>query len=423
MLCSKIGSDCPHPVAPDEKLVFVMMPFKGFGNIYDSIQLAVESIDGKAFKCIRADDTYTTFAIWCKNICRNIRRAKYLVVDTTGRNPNVFYELGFSHALENTKAILITQNVQDAPFDIADLNHITYSPDDLKNLREQLQKAILDMEHEDEAEDYRNKTSEELIQELKLQLRQEEVRTSKFKNELLETEAREQELKEQIKEIEAIQKNPVAEAKSKISKLEGTIAELKSKLRFTEQSNRDEIDRLTNELEIKAKKLYFLEKRYDDYKINNDERPLSQQLFSEPQKNREIHFNFSTANAELEKGNFKKAIEYFTKCVVMKPDFTRAFNGRGLVNYKQGDYGKALIDFNKAIELNPQFSEAINNRGLVYYKMKQYHKAIEDYNTAINLSPKKASPYRNRGVAFGALKDFNQALRDYNKSIELSINP
>jgi len=152
VLCSKIGSDCRHLVGQDDRFVFVMMPFKDFDNIYDAIKLAVEGIEGKPFTCMRADEQYTNFSIWCRNICKNIRKAKYLIVDTTGKNPNVFYELGFSHALENTKAILITQNIKDAPFDIADLNHITYSPDNLRDLREKMQKAILALEKEEEEE-------------------------------------------------------------------------------------------------------------------------------------------------------------------------------------------------------------------------------------------------------------------------------
>jgi hypothetical protein len=131
MICSKIGSECPHPVVRDNHLVFVMMPFAGFDNVYYAIQTAVEGIEGKNFRCLRADDKFTTFQIWCRNICKNIRKAKYLVVDTTERNPNVFYELGFSHALESTRAILITQNVEDAPFDISDLNHIELNPYDV----------------------------------------------------------------------------------------------------------------------------------------------------------------------------------------------------------------------------------------------------------------------------------------------------
>lgn len=115
MLCSKIGSECPHPVRQDDRFVFVMMPFKGFDNIYDAIQLAVEGIEGKDFKCMRADEKYTNVSIWCKNICRHIREAKYLIVDTTGRNPNVFYELGFSHALGKYQSNLDNTKCKGGP--------------------------------------------------------------------------------------------------------------------------------------------------------------------------------------------------------------------------------------------------------------------------------------------------------------------
>ncbi len=104
MFCSKIGGECPHTVIQDNKYVFVMMPFEGFNSIYDAIKHAVGEIEGKEFRCERADAKYTNLSIWCNRICKNIRKAKYIIVDITGRNPNVFYELGFAHAMYNTKA-------------------------------------------------------------------------------------------------------------------------------------------------------------------------------------------------------------------------------------------------------------------------------------------------------------------------------
>jgi hypothetical protein len=284
MLCSKIGSECPHPVRQESRFVFVMMPFKGFDNIYDAIQLGVEGIEGKDFKCMRADEKYTNVSIWCKNICRHIRQAKYLIVDTTGKNPNVFYELGFSHALENTKAILITQDVKDAPFDVSDLNHIEYSPGNLKELRQKLQAAILALEKEEEEEEFENKTTDEMITELKSQLWKEEERASNFKKELHETEDRERELKERIKEIEAIKSNPVEEAKNKIAEYEGTIASLKSKLKHTEEDKKDRVDQLKAALKEKEEKLKILEKELEKYKNSKDEKSLSTTLMDESEK-------------------------------------------------------------------------------------------------------------------------------------------
>lgn len=139
MFCSKIGRECPHQVSQDDNLVFVIMPFDGFKDVYDQIKISVEEIK---YSCERSDKKYTTLSIWCDRICKNIRKAKYLIVDTTGRNPNVFYELGFAHALKNSRAILITQNIKEAPFDIADMNHIIYSTDDFCRLKKDIQIAI-----------------------------------------------------------------------------------------------------------------------------------------------------------------------------------------------------------------------------------------------------------------------------------------
>ncbi len=280
MLCSKIGGECPHPVRQDKDFVFVMMPFKDFDNIYDAIQVAVHNIEGKNFTCERADENYTHLSIWCRNICTNIRRAKYLVVDTTGKNANVFYELGFSHALPNTRAILITQDIKEAPFDIADLNHIQYSKENLKKLRVDLQKAILTLEAQDE-DSYAGKSPDEIILDLKAQVLQEESRTSGFKKELIESEDRERELKQYIKEIEAIRDNPVQEAKNKIAGLEGMIAELKTKLKFTEENNREEIEGLEELLEEKEKKLKTLDAEFKMYGQSKDKSSLSSLLLAD----------------------------------------------------------------------------------------------------------------------------------------------
>ncbi len=422
MLCSKIGSDCPHQVGQDDNFVFVMMPFTGFDNMYYTIQSAVEGIEGKDFECMRADEKYTTFAIWCQKICKNIRKAKYLIVDTTGRNPNVFYELGFSHALENTKAILVTQNVKDAPFDISDLNHIEYSPGNLRDLREKLQKAILELEKEEEEEGYENKTSDEMIAELKSQLREEEERASKFKKELHESEDRESDLKLRIKEVEAIKDNPVEEAKTKITKLEGTIAELKSNLKFTEKDKKDKITRLSETLKEKEKKLKILEDEFESYKNSKNEEPLSTLLLDDTKRQTEAKIWYNKGYDEGEKGNYEKAIDYYTKAIELKPDYAAAYINRGNIYNGLKEYEKAINDFNKAIELEPDIAIAYNNRGIVYYRLKKYGNAINDYNKAIEVKPDDADAYQNLTELHIITGNCDKALITIRKALDLSLD-
>lgn len=57
----------------------------------------------------------------------------------TGRNPNVFYETGYAHALGQT-VILITKKGEDIPFDLKHYTHIIYK--NISELKIELEKRI-----------------------------------------------------------------------------------------------------------------------------------------------------------------------------------------------------------------------------------------------------------------------------------------
>jgi formylglycine-generating enzyme required for sulfatase activity len=65
----------------------------------------------------------------CVSICQNIQRARFIVADVTGKDPNVFYELGIAHIL-GKPVVLITQRPKDVPFDLRTMFYIYYGDDD-----------------------------------------------------------------------------------------------------------------------------------------------------------------------------------------------------------------------------------------------------------------------------------------------------
>jgi hypothetical protein len=105
-----------------EKLCFVLMPFdEKFYPIYEKIKEVVEEL---GLICKRADEIFNTKPV-IEDICHSIQKSRILIADLTGRNPNVFYELGFAHA-KNKKVILITQDINDVPFDVKHYRCIVY---------------------------------------------------------------------------------------------------------------------------------------------------------------------------------------------------------------------------------------------------------------------------------------------------------
>ncbi len=103
---------------------FVMMPFiDPIGGYYKSIY---ESAIGKAgLKPVRADDEIFATGKIIDQVWSGITAAKVLVAELTGRNPNVFYELGLAHAL-NKPVVLVSSNQGDVPFDLQHIRVIYY---------------------------------------------------------------------------------------------------------------------------------------------------------------------------------------------------------------------------------------------------------------------------------------------------------
>src|SRR4029453_5703155 len=76
-------------------------------------------------------------------IWEGIREADLVVADATGRNSNVFYELGITHPL-GKPTVLIAQTTSDVPFDLIHFRVLTYKadPQSLFGLRNDLTDAI-----------------------------------------------------------------------------------------------------------------------------------------------------------------------------------------------------------------------------------------------------------------------------------------
>lgn len=111
----------------DEKICFVVMPFGGwFDDYYANIYKP--AIEESGLTAFRADDLYRPSNI-VNDIWSYTQRAKIILADLSGKNANVFYELGLAHALAKP-AILITESLDDVPFDLRSLRVIEYDKND-----------------------------------------------------------------------------------------------------------------------------------------------------------------------------------------------------------------------------------------------------------------------------------------------------
>jgi hypothetical protein len=126
----------------EKPYVFIMMPFQNEHFIVFE-KVIKPTLEKFGILCEHSREMMFADRI-IDTVIEKIKLSSFLIADTTGKNANVFYELGYAHAL-NKKVILITQNINDIPFNINSLRHIQYKLDSLHVLAYELEKFIINL--------------------------------------------------------------------------------------------------------------------------------------------------------------------------------------------------------------------------------------------------------------------------------------
>lgn len=104
---------------------FIAMPF---ANNYDKLfKLINKCINKCGYKTIRVDQQVFTNSI-IEKVLNEIVESKLVIFVATDKNPNAFYECGYSVA-QDKEVITITDYYENLPFDIRDRNAIAYYND------------------------------------------------------------------------------------------------------------------------------------------------------------------------------------------------------------------------------------------------------------------------------------------------------
>ena len=120
--------------------IAVMMPFKKeFDPVYETVKRACSTLHIEAR---RVDEIYKPTKI-IDDIFSTIVQSRLVICDLTARNANVLYETGLAHA-HNNDVIMITQHMDDIPFDLRHFRIIAYLPnkEGLLKLTKDLQQTI-----------------------------------------------------------------------------------------------------------------------------------------------------------------------------------------------------------------------------------------------------------------------------------------
>jgi len=111
------------------------MPFKEtLEEVY--ISGIKETLEDLGWSCHRSDERFDTPEVVC-TICKSAQESSLILADLTGRNPNVFLEVGLAFGLEKY-VVFLSQKSEDIPFDTRTFRAIIYDPHELPDLKRKI---------------------------------------------------------------------------------------------------------------------------------------------------------------------------------------------------------------------------------------------------------------------------------------------
>ena len=93
----------------------------------------------------------------------------------------------------------------------------------------------------------------------------------------------------------------------------------------------------------------------------------------------------------------------------------------GNAEFKKGNYAKAISFYSQALEISPS-EQILSNRAASYIAVKEYKKALDDCKAAIRINPDFARTYKRLFKAHLALGNIDPAKEALEQAVALDPN-
>ncbi len=126
------------------------------------------------------------------------------------------------------------------------------------------------------------------------------------------------------------------------------------------------------------------------------------------------------ADTHLYAGEWKAAIELYTRALSREPNCVYVLVQRGLALQEENRLNEAIKDYNLALGLDPDYGPAFYGRSRARHGQRDFHGELADAKSGLELDPEKAAMYRRQtGAAYMGLKRYADALLEYTQVLDV----
>ncbi len=119
------------------------------------------------------------------------------------------------------------------------------------------------------------------------------------------------------------------------------------------------------------------------------------------------------------KGDQRKAIEYFDVALKLDPNYVQAYYNKALAYEKLGNFNSASRFYRNAIEVRPTYKKALFRLSRIDYLLNENDKAYKGLKTLVKIKPVDAETYHLYGQVMYKYGDIKGSIRLYKQAIIL----
>lgn len=118
---------------------------------------------------------------------------------------------------------------------------------------------------------------------------------------------------------------------------------------------------------------------------------------------------FLQGNDALSLKDYDKAVHYFDNAIRIDPDFSLAYNNRGVAKMNDDRAAEAILDYNEAININPRYFEALGNRAYAYEQVNRYAPSLNDWQALTDVFPDSVFLHLSKAIVLTKSRAYTEA--------------